>query len=166
MCLPVSVHQDIRQDASKMLSIIILPPEPCMHVCYDEVCQRTSSRARHPLLKCVIDYKSSESSVPFIAACAWEVQSCTPNSGAGAWARAGGFNRAWILLCDGYGRVYYLTYTFCQKHFIIIFTEREPEGKRERLSSRLHTQHGAPHGAQSHDPEIVTLAEIKRGMLN
>jgi len=32
--------------------------------------------------------------------------------------------------------------------------------------SRLHTQHGAQHGAWTHDPEIKTWAEIKSLMLN
>ena len=27
---------------------------------------------------------------------------------------------------------------------------------RERIPSRLHTQHRAQHGAQSHEPEIMT----------
>jgi len=28
--------------------------------------------------------------------------------------------------------------------------------RRERILSRLHAQHGAPRGAQSQDPEIMT----------
>ena len=48
--------------------------------------------------------------------------------------------------------------------------ERERERKsrkrgRRRISSRLHAQCGAQCGAQTHDPEIVTQAEIKSQML-
>ena len=34
--------------------------------------------------------------------------------------------------------------------------QRERERERERISGRLHTQCGAQHGAQSHDPGITT----------
>ena len=30
------------------------------------------------------------------------------------------------------------------------------EGEGERISSRLHAEHGTPWGTQSHDPEIMT----------
>jgi len=30
------------------------------------------------------------------------------------------------------------------------------EGEGERISSRLHAEHGTQCGAQSHDPEIMT----------
>ena len=33
------------------------------------------------------------------------------------------------------------------------------EGQRERILSRLHTQLGAQHGAQSHDPEDHDLSQ-------
>ena len=46
--------------------------------------------------------------------------------------------------------------------FFNVLLERE----REKIPSRIHTQHGAQHEAQSHDPGIVTWAEIKSGMLN
>lgn len=36
----------------------------------------------------------------------------------------------------------------------------------ETISSRLHAHCGAPHEAQFHNPEIITLAEIKSLMLN
>ena len=55
----------------------------------------------------------------------------------------------------------------------VLFFKREgdsewwgaPEGEGERILSRLHTQHGAQHGTPSHDPEIMTWAEIKSWML-
>ena len=37
---------------------------------------------------------------------------------------------------------------------------------REIILSRLYTQHGARHGARSHDPGIMTWTEIKSQMLN
>ena len=40
------------------------------------------------------------------------------------------------------------------------------EGKRERNLSRLYTQYGAQYGARSHDPGIMTLAEIMSQTLN
>jgi len=40
------------------------------------------------------------------------------------------------------------------------------EGKGERISSRLHTQHGARRRTQSHDPEIMTQTETKSQSLN
>ena len=36
----------------------------------------------------------------------------------------------------------------------------------EKILSRFHTQHGALHGAQCHDPGIMTYAEIKSQTLN
>ena len=48
--------------------------------------------------------------------------------------------------------------------------ERKSGGKRqrerERILSRLHTQHRAPCGARSHDTGITTSAEIKSQTLN
>jgi len=48
--------------------------------------------------------------------------------------------------------------------------EREPEqgeGQRKRENlQKLPTERGALRGAQSHDPEIMTLAKIKSWMLN
>ena len=40
------------------------------------------------------------------------------------------------------------------------------ERERERILSRFHTLYRAQCGAQSHDPEIMTLAEIKSQTLN
>ena len=37
---------------------------------------------------------------------------------------------------------------------------------RKRISSRLHTQHGAQHGAWTHNPEIMTWAKIKSQIFN
>ena len=34
--------------------------------------------------------------------------------------------------------------------------ERDRGRERERILSRFHTQHRAPHGARSHDPGIMT----------
>ena len=42
--------------------------------------------------------------------------------------------------------------------------EEEEEGKR--ILSRLHAQHKAQQRTWSHDPEIMTWAEIKSCMLN
>ena len=58
--------------------------------------------------------------------------------------------------------------------FMYLFWEREREhaqareGQRERdrISSSLHTKHRARHGARSHDPGIMTWAEIKSRALN
>lgn len=30
-------------------------------------------------------------------------------------------------------------------------------GEEKRISNRPHTEHGAPHGAQSHGPEIMGM---------
>lgn len=50
-----------------------------------------------------------------------------------------------------------------RSHTALNFFERERESKRasgggqtERISSRIHTQCGAPRGARSRDPEITT----------
>ena len=40
------------------------------------------------------------------------------------------------------------------------------EGEGQRTSSRLRAEHGAPSGSPSHDPEIMTRAEIKSHTLN
>ena len=46
-------------------------------------------------------------------------------------------------------------------------TEGKGRGKgRERLLSRLHAQHGAWLGAQSHNPEVMTWAETNSWALN
>ena len=42
----------------------------------------------------------------------------------------------------------------------------ERDRGRERIPSRLHTQHGARCGARSHDPGITTRAEIESQTLN
>ena len=44
--------------------------------------------------------------------------------------------------------------------------KRERERERERISSKLPAGHRAQHGARTHDPEVMTLAEIKSQMLN
>ena len=57
--------------------------------------------------------------------------------------------------------LYSLVFIIC---FVLVWGGR---GRgRERILSRLHTQHGAQHRAQSHDPEITASAEIKSQMLN
>jgi len=50
-----------------------------------------------------------------------------------------------------------------EKASFFFFLEREcaclqavAKGQRERIFSRLHTQHRAPLGARSQDPEIMT----------
>lgn len=59
------------------------------------------------------------------------------------------------------------------KIYLFIFRERERErdhgeaqGEGERISSRLPAQHKAQLGAQSHNPETLTRAEIKSQRLN
>lgn len=44
--------------------------------------------------------------------------------------------------------------------------EGQREWERERVLSRLHTQHGAWRGAWSHDPGIVTWTQIKSQVFN
>ena len=39
-------------------------------------------------------------------------------------------------------------------------------GERERIPSRLHAQHRAQHGTQSHNSKLMTWAKIKNQMLN
>ena len=55
-----------------------------------------------------------------------------------------------------------------KRTFFLMFIYFESGGSRgkERISRRLHAQHRAPHGAWSHDPGVVTWAEIKSQMLN
>ena len=40
------------------------------------------------------------------------------------------------------------------------------EGPRERISSRLCVEQGAPHEAQFYDPEMIPWAKIKSWVLN
>ena len=60
----------------------------------------------------------------------------------------------------------------CFSLFKIYFRERENtsggEGQREteKILSRLHAQRGARHGARSHDPGLMTWAQIKSWLLN
>ena len=51
--------------------------------------------------------------------------------------------------------------------FVVITDGRNP-GRKDIFSflSRLHIQHGGQHGAQSHNPEIMTLAKIKTRTFN
>ena len=54
-----------------------------------------------------------------------------------------------------------------EKTFFFWETEGWGEaGERKRILSRLHAQHGDPHGAWSHDLDIITSDEIKSQMLN
>ena len=64
-----------------------------------------------------------------------------------------------------------LTYLSFFKIYFMYFWERESkqgeeQQERERIPSRLPTECGAPLGAQSHDPEIMTWAKTKSWMLN
>jgi len=43
---------------------------------------------------------------------------------------------------------------------------RDRERGRERFPSKLHPERRAPRGAQSHDPDIITQAEITSGAPN
>jgi len=57
-------------------------------------------------------------------------------------------------------------FPFDHKSFFFFFFKREGErgewvGEGERLLNRLHAQRGAQHRARSHNPEIMTWAEIK-----
>jgi len=47
-----------------------------------------------------------------------------------------------------------------------VFRGRGRGRKRERISSICPTERGAQHRAQSHDPEIITRAEIKSWVLH
>ena len=70
--------------------------------------------------------------------------------------------------------VYVLALFVSSAHvFFVYFREAECESReergrrgRERILSRLHAQHRAPHAIVSHDSEIMTWAEIKNWMLN
>ena len=46
------------------------------------------------------------------------------------------------------------------------YGEGQKERDRGRILSRLHAQHGANHGAQSQNPEIMTSVKVKSWMLN
>ena len=66
----------------------------------------------------------------------------------------------------------FFLFSFFKKDLFTYLRGRERERFRgaveegERISSRLPTECGAWHGAWSHDPEIMTWAEIKSWMLN
>ena len=50
-----------------------------------------------------------------------------------------------------------LSDSFLKKDFIYLFeSEGVRTGEKQRETSRIHIEHGAQHGAQSHNPEIMT----------
>ena len=93
------------------------------------------------------------------------------------WAKV----RHWVTQAS-LKRIFYfyllIFYLFIFIYFIFIYLLREREREREctqvgerdwgreRILIRLHAQCGAQHQAQSHDPWIMTWAEIKSWTLN
>ena len=66
---------------------------------------------------------------------------------------------------------FYFYFLFLEREYVQVREmgkgrERERERERERISSRLHTQHGAQCRAQSHNPGIMTWADIKSRTVN